>query len=520
LISFVPHPSGILIELQLRRRGELPRLAGRKFEILMKRIRWMGWVLAAGLAAACLVACTSDFRGGSATATVARWRFVGATQLQTQSIAPALASLLTGTNSGPTADRLATNLTRVLLQRLGRSDVPAATAVLAPLLADVFRHESAGEVGAKGWRMTVKLPAGRWSAWEQAGGLLGGLTENATGAVLAYTNGWLNVGGGSVSGAGWLTLSNGAVWAAEGDLARIFHGAAEDWPRARLGVSLEGGRVVTRASLDFLKNPLSPLPEWKLPERMAHGPFSQFAAARGVSRLAGRIDWWREAFAGQPPDQVFWWSQPEVPFRNWMAVPTQDPKADLQRLFATIGKVFGEQGVRFGRAVMATNQSAFAILETLQGLEPVVSQVKQGDGSFLLASLYPAARTTNAISANLRRLLAEKDVVYQDAEFTPEAIDHWNVLFQLNQMLQSNRPNARNARAHSWMVDNRASLGDSETLVRQVTPNRLALERKSSAGITGLELVLLTRWLDGDDYQRRRPGVPPMPTGASQPPKP
>lgn len=486
----------------------------------MKHFCRLGLAIVGVSTGVALVSCSSEPRRSTAVSSVARWHFVGATQLQTQSTAPALASILVGTNSAPTGERLASNLVSAVLRRLGHTNTPLEAGTLAPLMADLLRHESAGEVAGSGWRLTVKLPSERVAAWQGAGSLLGGLTGSAGSAVLGYTNGWLTAGAGTVSLSSWLTLSNGAVLAAEGDLAKIFNGSRDNWPRIQVEASLQAGKVITRAGADFLKPPLRPLPAWKLPDRRAHGPFSQFAAARGISSLGGRIDWWREAFAGQPPDQAFWWSQPEVPFRNWMAVPTKNPTGDIERLAKTMENVFGERGGRSGRVALATNHTAFAILDTLKGLQPVVTEMKQDNDTFLVASLYPAARTTNPISANLRRLLEEKDLVYQDAEFTPEAVDHWNILFQLNHMLQSHLPNARNARAHSWMIENRSQLGDSETVIRQTSPLHLNLERKSSAGITGIELVMLTRWLDGNDYLFRHATPPPTPGDGKIPPKP
>ncbi len=477
----------------------------------MKRIHWLGPLVALGLVAVGLVACRAGSLAGNATIPVARWRFLGATQLQSQSKVPALVAAFSGTNAGAVGARLATNLTRVLLQRLDRPDADGALKTLAPLMLDVLRNESAGEISTTGWRLTVKLPSERWPAWQQSGNALLSLRGPATGGVLSYTNGWLTTGSGAVAGKGWMTLSNDVAFAGEGDLARIFNRSSTEWPSVKISAGLGEGSVTTQATLDFSEPPLGPLPAWKLPEKMAHAPFSQFTAVRGVSRVAGRLDWWREVFAGQPPDQIFCWAQPEVEFRNWLAVPTADPVGDLRRLFAVASKQFGVPGGRSGRMVMATNQLAFAILDTFKGLQPVVSQVKQQKDTFLLASMYPASASTNLISANLRRLLAEPGLVFEDAESTPDAIDHWNVLFQLNHMLQSHLPNARHAKGHAWMFELRGALAESESVGRQVSPTRFHFQRRSSIGLTGLEMVLLSRWLDGDDYLLRHVGPPPLP---------
>ena len=166
------------------------------YSIFMKRIHWLGPLAALGLVAVGLVACSSASRVGAAPARVARWRFLGATQLQGQSKVPALAAVFSGTNSAAVGARLATNLTRVLLQRLDRPDADAALKTLAPLMLDVLRHESAGDITATGWRLTVRLPADRWPAWQQSGPALFSLGGSANSGVLTYTNGWLTTGSG------------------------------------------------------------------------------------------------------------------------------------------------------------------------------------------------------------------------------------------------------------------------------------------------------------------------------------
>ena len=450
---------------------------------------------------------------------MARWSFAGSEQLGKQLVAPVLAGVLSGTNSIAFGERLAARLAGALWHRMGRPEDADVPAELVGLMLDLLRHESTGAIAADGWQVRVRLPDNRAAAWQEGVRIIGSAVPDGI-VRISSTNGWLTVAGGKDWNENWLSLKPGAVLAAEADLAKVFNGMPDEWPHIQFDATLEDGRVLTRATADFSRPPLGPLPKWRLPEKMAHGPFAQFTAIRGISPLASRLGWWRDVFNGQTPDQMFFWSQPEIEFRNWIAVPSQDPSGDLERLYFLAGQMFGEGRLRSGRPVMSTNRIAFALLDTFKGLQPVIRRVGQGEGAFLLGSLYAANPSTNRLSPKLREAISGADVVLQDAELTADAVSHWNVLFQLNQMLQQHLPNARNARANAWMFEHQPSLGAAETQVRQVLPTRLTLERRSSLGATGLELVLLTRWLDGTDHALRGSRLPPVPTAFPRPPKP
>ena len=295
-------------------RAEFANLTGLQIGFYMKRRNFWPSLLSLGAAVWGLVACRPEPRGTPRAPTelptaVARWHFVGGAQLQQQRVAPTLATLLTGTNSDAAGERFQTNLIRALLARLGTTDPAGETVVLAPLLGDLLRYESAGEIANPGWRFTIRLPAERLSLWQSGMTRVFRLESAGRPTSWQYTNGWLTVGAGVPGGSGWLALSNGAVLAADGDLARITGGLAAHWPRATIQADLVTNQVVLRGALHFAQAPLSagPLPAWTLPERAAHPPFSQFTAARGIGEFLGRLPWWRSLFDGHPPDQFFYW---------------------------------------------------------------------------------------------------------------------------------------------------------------------------------------------------------------------
>ena len=106
-------------------------------------------------------------RSSSTPPAIARWHFQGATFLETQTVAPTLAKVASVPGAEAVGARLATNLIRGLTQRLSLADGPALTSALAPLANDLLRYESAGEVTAQGWRLTVHLPSDRAAVWQQ-----------------------------------------------------------------------------------------------------------------------------------------------------------------------------------------------------------------------------------------------------------------------------------------------------------------------------------------------------------------
>jgi hypothetical protein len=261
--------------------------------------------------------------------------------------------------------------------------------------------------------------------------------------------------------------------------------------------------------LEFSKAPLGALPPWQLPEKMAHAPFTQFTAARGLSPWLRRMKWWTEIFGETSPDQLFFWSLGESQISSYLALPVTAPEANLERLYAKIQPYFGTNGFLNGRPELATNHQALAVFNPL-GLKPVAAHVKQGDKDFLLAALWPANASTNTIPARLQTTLKDPQLVYHDVEFTPESVQHWNMIFQVYQIVKGHPVNAPRALAHDWMWNNYPELGDSVTVIRQASPNRLVFERTSSLGLTGSELVLATRWLDGP-IKGLRSGRIPLP---------
>ena len=432
----------------------------------------------------------------SAPAVLARWHFQGATYLQTQTSAPALAKAASALGSEAIGVRLATNLVRVVLQRLNVADEPQLTPLLAPLANDLLRYESAGEVTAHGWRVTVHLPTERAHAWQAHASSLAILGTQAGAPSLSYANGWLVVSSGTVNGAGSLPIQAGTFFNGEGDLAALLGGAPADWPRFQATAAVASNNVVTHATFDFSKPPLSALPEWQLPEKMAHAPFTQFTAFRGGAPWLQKLAWWNEIFGTQSPEQVFGWSSADGQLCSFWAAPVTDPKGNIERIFSTVSPHFGTNGLLSGRPELATNHEAVAVFNPL-GVKPVAAHVRQGSQDFLLAALFPGGRSTNPIPARLRTTLQDPNLVFHDVEFTPESIQHWNAIFQFYQVMKGMPVNARKALAHDWMWNSMTELGDAVTVVHQTSPTRLTLERSSSLGLTGLELVVASRWLDG-----------------------
>ncbi len=294
----------------------------------------------------------------------------------------------------------------------------------------------------------------------------------------------------------WIPLLPGSFLNLDGDSSVLFSGSSEDCPRFQLSAELATNRVMTHATLDFMTPPLGPLPEWRLPEKMAHAPFTQFTAFRGGRSWLERQAWAREIFGKETPDQVFAWSTADGQMCSWLAVPVADPRGNLERIFSTLEPHFGTNGFLFGRLELATNHEAVAVFNPL-GIKPVIAHIRQGDQDFLFGALFPGGASTRPIPRGLLAMIAEPNLVYQDVEFSPESIQHWNAIFQCYQVLKGHPVNASKAQAHPWMWSAQSELGDAVTAVHRVSPTQFTLERSSTIGFTGLELVLATRWLDG-----------------------
>lgn len=430
------------------------------------------------------------------TGTLARWHFVGGDALQREARAPQLRAALTTTNAVGLGGRLSTNLARFVSGRLG-GPTDARADGLAPLIQTLLSSESVGDLSPSGWAIAVRA-SGPAAATVREG--LGRLPQHGA-KVFAEANGWLIAGSdrGSTMGT-TVAITKPATGLLSGgfNLPLILGHGQELLPRVDVTIAASNNAVRTSARLTFSRPPLGELGDWKIPTDIMRDPLVRFTAIRGAAPLIAQLGWIASLAGGTPPNQVIGWAQPEIPFRNWFAFPVDQPLQRIAQVRKTATPLFGDTnhpGIYEGKLVVNSNRSAVAALG-LKACLPMLASVQQQGQDFLVASFVPGIKSTNPVPAELLAEIRKPDLAAYEWEITGESTKDWNILFEFNQLAQRRPPFPVKALAHQWMISLTPNLGNSITRISRLSATEYDFTRKSDIGLDGLELVLLTRWMD------------------------
>ncbi|MCP5528755.1 MAG: hypothetical protein H7A47_18340, partial [Verrucomicrobiales bacterium] len=104
--------------------------------------------------------------------------------------------------------------------------------------------------------------------------------------------------------------------------------------------------------------------------------------------------------------------------------------------------------------------------------------------------------------ALLEQLTGTPDLVAYHWELTQPRLDHWWNVNLFYSMVRTYPPPSPESAVNRWLRDPELTkcLGNAVTEIRLTGPRTLALNRRSSVGLTGFELVQLARWIDGEDF--------------------
>ena len=477
-------------------------------------------VLALGLALF-LVGC-----GKEKTSLEARWHFVGADGLRGADGPKAVQDMLSAPKAGEVGERMATNSARALLEYFtGQTNVDLALNVaVVPLVADLFSHESVGEVwrGADGKRdvvVAVRVTKERADTW-----------------VKSWTSIWskLGVGGGVVSVSadrGWLfavsdvhsellpefkkmvfekPLAPGAILAAEGGSGRF--------KAFRLDITSPKGKVKVVAHVSAPSLAVDNLGDWAVPTQIVRDPLIAFSALRGWGPQLFEVLRISELVSDDKPGQIYQWGNSGAPIQSGLAVELQDPvrfsaraaNAVLPHLQSTNNpKGWG------GQLYMDTNSHSVTLAANL--LNPMLLPAKSGDKRFAILAFGPPPKKNRPPPEELIAELGKPGTLYYDWEITSENTEHWGAILSSFDAVRFMAPPGSKSPAQQWLWGCTTNMGNTVTRVTQTAPGEFDLVRNSDGGLTGMELVLFSRWIDPpraipSRKTRNMPGLaPPAP---------
>jgi hypothetical protein len=269
----------------------------------------------------------------------------------------------------------------------------------------------------------------------------------------------------------------------------------------------------------LLSQPLPPLEKWRLPENIVHQPFDSFTAARGVAPWLQRQDWARSFLIQPPPDQIFIWALPQIPFQTFAAAPVPDANAALAQLDRNLSAHTNWQE-RFFMPLTITMTNREISFGGVPFISPFVQAVREPAGDFLVGGFFPNPPKSRPLPPELFAALNQPNLVYYHWEVTSERLKELPP--QLTQLLlvltRHEQINGQSA-AGKWFDRIEPALVSTVTEVTQTAPNELTFKRTAPGGLTAIELLAFVDWLEAPQFPafdlrmpppRVRPGQKPF----------
>ncbi|HWN94172.1 MAG TPA: hypothetical protein VNT99_04000 [Methylomirabilota bacterium] len=500
-------------------------------------------VSAVALAALVFAGCQNDFSRAITRAPgddlILRAHFIGSDRLLKDNSAPSLNEVWKLKSSvelrNHALDRFAT-LPFLWLSNALPKDAANQAALFRPLLDDALARESFVEWHTSAFSLAAKLPDNRARDWDT--NLRRAMTNWKLGTPSpsnrAGTSGW------ELTKAGvpvvrftrvddWVAVTVGpdAANVESNALARVKQFASRpsgawlegdanlaQWkgrfslldgfsnlPAAHFSLSNRADFVRTLVQFDFPKPHQWKAEPWQIPTNIIWDPLMDFTVVRGISGALEELPVFGKLGWNPAPSQIYGWGVRDFPFQVNYAFPARNVSRQLKniepRLRSEITRLAG------------TNFLGFLMLETNQlnlswrGMPlaaPQVEVVKDGTREFAVVSFFPFAKLNERPPQELFTQIERPNLVLYDWESTQHRMNTWRQVYQLGEIGTHRMLSPTNALDQRWQSDVMPLLRDCVTELLATAPAQMTLVRKSSIGLSSIELVTLSRWIESASF--------------------
>jgi hypothetical protein len=290
----------------------------------------------------------------------------------------------------------------------------------------------------------------------------------------------------------------------------------------------DGATVLERAQLDFAKPLNLKLEPWELPAPLIAGQVISFTALRGFEPWLASLKVWDDLNIGTPPNQAYFWALRGPAGLTFCAAPHPDASNQVSRLADQLLQKCGPW--------FATNPIArFRKAKDLNGLEwkgipviyPFLKSVGAGTNCFVFGGLFPPPPEANAnrpaggtgqqspgfppsgdTNANralprdlVMHLETQEHLVAYSWELTALRVEAWVPIGQTFRLVAQKAQLPPHSAALAWLTAAAPKLlWPSVSEVSQTGPGQLSFKRRSSLGLTAVELHLLADWLESPEF--------------------
>jgi hypothetical protein len=268
-----------------------------------------------------------------------------------------------------------------------------------------------------------------------------------------------------------------------------------------LALSGDGGNVITRARLAFTQTNAVELEPWRIPVELLHGPLASLTAMRGVSSCLAHWPVWNRLSPGTAPDQFYLWSLSGTPYQIYLAAPWSA---------ANVASLTGNLLQNGNPWLAAHDYISFDRMSNGNGvtwgnlpdIKPFIRSVSTSSDSWLYAGLFPDTNTAALPppSGLIQDILRRTNLVYYDWEVTGSRLPSTMELAGTVRLIARQPQMPLDSPAAIWLRALTLRLGTSATIITRTGPDELTVLRRSTIGLTAVELHLLTGWLESPNF--------------------
>ncbi|MDB6016838.1 MAG: hypothetical protein JWR19_1327 [Pedosphaera sp.] len=286
--------------------------------------------------------------------------------------------------------------------------------------------------------------------------------------------------------------------------------------RAQLTLGLKANDVRTKAVLQFSEPLNAKYSGWNIPTNLVHDPIISFTAMRGVAPWLKKIELLKKLKVEPVPDQLYSWAMADILLDNHLAASVENGTNFLEQYGSRLIALANTNlhGTDLGQLQWNTTHTSVEWKGLPPMAAPSVSAASGTNGEYITVQLFPSVPSTEPLSQELvREVASHPDMVYYDWEIVSERLNRWRNLNMLYCLLNNKFFPTAEAPTQRWLTALRTRLGNSTTEASINAPNEMTIVRKSPLGLTSLELVLLTRWLElagQHEVAESEPNQPPV----------
>ncbi len=486
--------------------------------------------------------------------TVLSWHYAGAEQVASDTNGTRLKAVLSTPTSKALLDLAHTSLSqypdRVFLGQTNLTNGTCAR-LMEPLVGDLARSESY-LLGLKSsdqtdYVLATRLQEERAVVWQtnlhQIAAALGGqpspwklgnlegfeaqLAQPSTQLRLLRSGDWVLAGIGQGSfrslsnvveqltrdGRPGKPFSTNAWLEIEADLASWDSAApttgSTNLPKVQLTLAGRGQKVRTTGQAVFpVPHNFQPEP-WNLPTNSVREPLVSFAAAQPSKAWLQSREGLKTLPSAMIPSQLFGWSLADVPFQTYTAFPCPNAGNTLSQALEILADLITSNRVFTMPLSVQFNTNTYELsVLGLPLVAPFLHPSAEPDTNFLVAGFFPYPKKGKPAPAELfDQVLQRTNLLAYAWEVTAPRLEAWRTTALLYMAFAGYVSPPTNSASFIWSQDTNVTsqLDNCVTEIAITSPTQLELIRSSAIGFSGLELSLLTRWLENPEFPGFRP---------------